>query len=145
MIILRTLAGLWERREAGGQRAGLLLLAWLMLLSFTVWKYGCVRSGREVFFLGFIAVLALVLEALPCERRVAQRWARGLALGTCGLSLITMQVFCFSVLAQIAQGTLSRVRPQSGLAADTRPNTSARMWQRSRRNGARRSCLAAAN
>ncbi len=96
MVILRTLAASGSGEKLG-TASRVLLLTWLMLLSFTVWKYGCVRSGREVFFLGFIAVLALVLEGLPCQRRVAQRWARGLAVGTCGLSLITMQVFCFSV------------------------------------------------
>jgi hypothetical protein len=95
MIILRTLPtfGSAEKRRAARR---LLLSAWLSLLTFTVWKYGCVRSGREMFFLGFIAVLALALEAVPCERRVAKRWARGLALGACGLSLITMQEFCFA-------------------------------------------------
>jgi len=94
MIILRTLPafGGGEQRRAVRR---FFLLAWVSLLTFTVWKYGCVRSGREMFFLGFSVVLAMVLEALPCERRVAQRWARGLALGICGLSLITMQEFCF--------------------------------------------------
>jgi len=62
MIILRTLPafGSGEKRRAGCR---LLVLAWLSLLTFTVWKYGCVRSGREMVFLGFIAVLALALEA----------------------------------------------------------------------------------
>jgi hypothetical protein len=95
MIILRTMPAFEGGEKWRSARRGL-LLAWLSLLSFTVWKHGCVRAGREMFFLGFIAVLALALEALPCERRVARRWARGLALGACGLSLITLQVFCFA-------------------------------------------------
>ena len=94
MILLRTLPafGTGERRRTARR---LVLLAWLSLLTFTVWKYGCVRSGREMVFLGFIAVLAFALEAVPCEGRVARRWARGLALGACALSLIALQEFCF--------------------------------------------------
>ena len=41
-------------------------------------------------------MLAFVLEALPCERRATRWWARGLALGICGLSLIALQMFCFA-------------------------------------------------
>jgi hypothetical protein len=94
MILLRTLPafGNGELRRAARR---FFLLAWLSLLTFAVWKYGCVRSGREMFFLGFTAVLALALEAVPCERRAAQRWARGLALGACAMSLVAMQEFCF--------------------------------------------------
>jgi lysophospholipase L1-like esterase len=95
MIILRAVPayGSGEPRRAARR---CLLLAWLLLLSFTVWKHGCVRAGREVFLLGFISVLALVLEAVPSERPLARRCAQGLALGVCGLSLITLQVFCFA-------------------------------------------------
>jgi len=95
MILLRTLPafGSGEKRRTARR---FLLLAWSSLLSFTVWRYGCVRSGREMVLLGFIVVLALALEAVPCERRVVQRYARGLALGICAVSLITMQEFCFA-------------------------------------------------
>ena len=94
MILLRTLPafGIGEKRRTARR---LVLLAWLSLLAFSVWKYGCVRSGREMFFLGFTALLALALEAVPCERPAAQRWARGLSLGACALSLIAVQEFCF--------------------------------------------------
>ncbi|HOX55710.1 MAG TPA: hypothetical protein P5205_08800 [Candidatus Paceibacterota bacterium] len=95
MIILRVAAAFEGGQAQRTARLGL-LLAWLLLLSFAAWKYGSVRSGREVYFLGFIAVLAFGLETLPGEGRVARRWARGLALGVCGLSLITMQVNCFA-------------------------------------------------
>ena len=94
MILLRTLLA-FESDEKRRAARRLVLLAWLSLLTFTVWKHGYVRMGREMFFLGFIVVLAMVLQALPYAGRVAQRWARGLALGICGLSLITMQEFCF--------------------------------------------------
>ena len=97
MILLRTLLA-FESDEKRRAARRLVLLAWLSLLTFTVWKHGYVRMGREMFFLGFIVVLAMVLQALPYEGRVAQRWARGLALGICGLSLITMQEFCFPSL-----------------------------------------------
>ena len=94
MILLRTLPafGSHEPRRAARR---VLLSAWLLWLSLAVWKYGCVRTGREVFFLGFVAVLAFVLEALPCERRLVRRWARGLALGVLVLALVTMQSFAF--------------------------------------------------
>jgi lysophospholipase L1-like esterase len=94
LVILRAAAmsgsgaGRWSLR--GG-----LVLAWLLLLSFGVWKHGCVRAGREMLFLGFITVLGFALEALPCERRLAGRWARGLAVAVAALSLITMQLYCF--------------------------------------------------
>jgi hypothetical protein len=89
------------------------LLGWLLLLSFTVWKHGSVRSGREAFFLGFITVLAFVLEAVPCERRAARWWARGLALGICGVSLITLQQFCFAGWPR-SLGYRLTIRPESG-------------------------------
>jgi hypothetical protein len=78
--------------EAWARRA--LLLAWLLLLSFAVWKHGCVRVGRP-YYLGFITVLALVLEVLPCARPAARRWARALVPVICGASLITLQMFWF--------------------------------------------------
>jgi lysophospholipase L1-like esterase len=94
MILLRTLSAFGTSEKRRIMRR-LVLLAWLSLLTFAVWKYGCVRSGREIVFLSFVAVLAFALEAVPCEARVAPRWARGLALGVCALSLISMQEFCF--------------------------------------------------
>ena len=94
MILLRTLPafGIHEPRRPARR---VLLSAWLLGLSLAVWKYGCVRTGREVFFLGFVAVLAFVLEALPYERRLVRPWARGLALGVVVLALVTMQSFAF--------------------------------------------------
>ena len=94
MILLRTVRAFAkdERHRATRQ---ILLLGWLLWVSLAVWKYGCVRTGREVFFLGFVSVLAFILEALPCEGRLARRWARGLALGAVALALVTMQVFAF--------------------------------------------------
>jgi lysophospholipase L1-like esterase len=74
----------------------LVLLAWLLLLSFAVWKHGSVRAGREAFLLGYITVLALVLEVLPGQRLVARRCAQVLTLGVCGVSLVTLQMFCFA-------------------------------------------------
>ena len=93
MIILRaaTAFGSDEPRRAARR---LVLLAWLGLLSFVVWKHGSVRANHEVFLLGFIPVLALALEGLPGEGRAARNGARALALGACTLSLATMQVYC---------------------------------------------------
>jgi len=102
MIILRIAPAVGSDDDPRpGSRA--LLLGWLLWLSFAVWKYGCVRSGREVFFLGFICVLALALEVLPCRHRPARWWARGLAMGICSVSLVTMQMFSFAGWPQSLQ------------------------------------------
>jgi hypothetical protein len=84
-----------------GPRTGwrrLLLSAWLCSFLFPIWKHGFVRgdTGHLVYFFGFIPVLALALEILPCEAGTARNWARVLETACCLLSLLTVQSLVFA-------------------------------------------------
>jgi hypothetical protein len=94
MILLRTMPAFEAGEPHRAARRGL-LSAWLLSLSFALWKYGCVRMGREVVLLGFLSVLAFGLGTLPCQRPTARLWARGLAVGLVAVALVTMQVYSF--------------------------------------------------
>ena len=86
----------WNAFEGEGRcvvwRRGL-FLAWACALLFLAWKHGFVRAdcGHMVHFLGFVPLIMLALEALPCEARISRRWARGLATGASILALIDLQ------------------------------------------------------
>jgi hypothetical protein len=75
---------LWSRR---------IVLGWLVLFLYVIWKHGFVRAGRdhlEVFF-GCVPVLAALLEAWPGARG-ARRWLiRGLACSCCVIGVISVQ------------------------------------------------------
>jgi hypothetical protein len=101
MVIVRALSAF----EGGGRRVAWrrgLLLAWGCALLFLVWKHGFVRGDRYhvVHFLGFVPLLALALEALPCEVRTARRWARGLTAACCVLPLIPLQTWFFQPISK---------------------------------------------
>jgi hypothetical protein len=75
----------------------LLLLAWLCSFLFPIWKHGFVRgdSGHLVFFYGFMPVLALALEILPCKPGRARRWSHMLQISCWLVSLLTVQLLMF--------------------------------------------------
>jgi len=104
MIILRTRAGVWERPKK--RRAGrrFLLFGWLALLSLPCGNMCACEAGREAFFSRFILVLAFDARAVPCERRATRCWARAWPWH-CGVSLIALQMFCFTGWPRIAPGT----------------------------------------
>jgi hypothetical protein len=92
MIVLRTLPPFeGDSRWPAARRV--LLLVLVSLLTFRAWKYGCVRAGREMFFFGFVTVLAFVLEVLPAPRRAARICSRGLGLLLIVSSLATLEAF----------------------------------------------------
>jgi hypothetical protein len=92
------------------------LLLWLVFLTFTVWKHGFVRGDvyHAVFFFTFVPVLALGVDALPCEGRVARCWACALSLACCVIALATLQ---FSFFPPIRH---SLVRPFEVMAENFR-------------------------
>jgi hypothetical protein len=75
-----------------------LLLAWLASLLFLSWKHGLARGDayHVVYFFGFVPVLALALEVLPCESRVARLWARISGALACVLSILALQSYFFA-------------------------------------------------
>ncbi len=87
MVIIRALTAFDGKDRCAAWRRGL-LLAWVSALLFLVWKHGIVRgdSYHVVYLFGFLSVLALALEVLPCKRGFARLWARGLAVACCVLS-----------------------------------------------------------
>ena len=101
MVITRALTAFdgKDRRDAWHRW---LLSAWLSALLFLVWKHGVVRgdSYHVVYLFGFLSVLAVALEILPCERGCARLWARGLAAACCVLPLIALQSWFFPALSR---------------------------------------------
>jgi hypothetical protein len=86
--------------EAQAPRTGwrrLLLWAWLCSFLFPIWKHGFVRgdTGHLVFFYGFMPVLALALEILPCEHGALRRWSHILQITCWFVALLTVQLLMF--------------------------------------------------
>ena len=75
-----------------------LFLAWVSALLFPIWKHAFVYGNayHVVYFFGFASVLALALEILPCEKRAARLWARGLEVACCLGSVLTLQSLFFA-------------------------------------------------
>jgi hypothetical protein len=96
MVFIRSWTACEGRDKRVMCRRGL-LFAWLSSLLFLLWKHGFVRgdSYHVVYFFGFLPLLALALEVLPCERRAARLWAGGLTAVCCLLSLSTLQSLYF--------------------------------------------------
>ena len=99
MVIIRALTAFEGRDRRAAWRRGL-LLAWITSLLLLVWKHGVVRgdSYHVVYLFGFLSILALALEILPCERGTARVWARGLAAAACVLPLIALQTWFLPAL-----------------------------------------------
>ncbi|HEV2395296.1 MAG TPA: hypothetical protein VG146_23350 [Verrucomicrobiae bacterium] len=116
MVLSRCLAaGTLTSRHSRG-RAGL-LLAWLLLLMFLVWKHGFLRADEyhTCFFLGFVPILAVAFELLPCEDRTIGILSRGIA-GLCAL------LAGFTLESTFIAGTFTDalVRPSQAAAANLR-------------------------
>ena len=96
VVLLRALAAYANGEENRGWRQAL-LLGWASALLFIVWKHGFViaESAHMAFFFGFVPILALALEALPCELKLARPWVYGGTAVCCLLPLLTLQAFFF--------------------------------------------------
>ena len=96
LVIVRALTAFKGPGPHTGWRR-LLLFCWLCSFLFPIWKHGFVRgdTGHLVYFFGFIPVLALALEVLPCEAGTARRCTRVLQTACWGLSLLTVQSLVF--------------------------------------------------
>ncbi|HWI55853.1 MAG TPA: SGNH/GDSL hydrolase family protein, partial [Bacillota bacterium] len=78
------------------------LLAWIAGLTFAAWKHGFVRAhpcNIQMAF-GFLAVVALALDLVPCDRPGVRRWTQGIGLGCCLLTAITFQCSFFPPLLE---------------------------------------------
>jgi hypothetical protein len=74
-----------------------LLLVWLSGFLFVSWKHGFLRADpwHMLFFFGFAPILALSIEVLPGRPSAARNWARGLALATVAVTLLSLQWLLF--------------------------------------------------
>jgi hypothetical protein len=96
LLLLRTRTAFGGSDKRTLARRGL-LLAWLLLLTFTVWKHGFVRAYDGYLSMCFIymAVLAVALEMFAGERQRLRRWD-SLLTGACWvIPLITAQFLSF--------------------------------------------------
>jgi len=83
--------------EKGIRLRRIFLFVWMGVLIFIIWKHGFVRAGlfHGGFYFGFVPILALALEALPCEHFKARNCARALAGLCCLICLMTLQSLFF--------------------------------------------------
>lgn len=96
LLLHRTRTAFGDSDKRAWTRRGL-LLAWLLLLTFTVWKHGFVRAYAGYLTMCFIylAVLAAALEIFSAEKPWRRRWD-ALLSGACWLlPLVTAQALAF--------------------------------------------------
>ncbi len=96
LLLLKTRTAFGGSDQRAWVRRGL-LLAWLLLLAFTVWKHGFVRAYAGYLTMCFIylAVLAAALEIFAAEKPWRRRW-EALLSGACWLlPLVTAQALAF--------------------------------------------------
>lgn len=115
-------ANAYERPGSIGAWRAATLAVWLSALTFLTWKHGFVRVDaiHVELFLGFVAVLALALDALPARRRALFWSSRVLALGCCVSALLTWERFFYpGYLEQCAFDAFER--PLGNLSTLTHP------------------------
>jgi hypothetical protein len=92
-----------------------LLLVWLGSQVFFEWKHSFVRPDwyHLEFFLAFAPILALGLEALPCEQTQAKAWGRGLGVACCVFALVTSEWRFFPGYLRFCTERTCRVVPNN--------------------------------
>lgn len=79
---------------APAQRASRLLRSlWLLAFLFMTWKHGLVRADKHhvVYFVGFVAVLAPLLQLIPSSREKTRVARNSLTITACAVALIALQ------------------------------------------------------
>lgn len=96
------------------------IMLWLLFFIFVVWKHGFVRADlyHMGFFFGFIPILVMSLELLPCASQRAQVCSQALTLSCCLLTVLTLNALFFSSFKS------SLAQPFAGL----RENVNALLW-----------------
>jgi hypothetical protein len=113
-LLLRALAA---ERSAEGlsvracQWRTITITAWLGFLIFVMWKHGFVRADTYHMGLvfGFVPLLVLSLELLPCPRSFGRLLSRLCGAGSCLVAVIALQSLFFSSF------TLTLAQPFEGL------------------------------
>lgn len=103
LLLLRSRTAFGGSDKAAWARRGL-LLAWLLLLTFTVYKHGFVRAYDGYLSMCFIylAVLAVALELFSDQARRIWRWDTLLTGGCWLLPLLTAQFLSFPTFPESA-------------------------------------------
>ena len=93
---LRTFSAYGASDNYRGARR-LLLFSWLTGFLFLTWKHGFVRADRYhvEFYLFFVPVVLVALEALPTERKVPRELARALGVVCCVAAAFVLQRMFF--------------------------------------------------
>ncbi len=111
LLLIRVLSA-FPGQEANREWRRVLLLAWLAGFAFSNWKHGLVR-GQSVNILmsfGLIPVLALALEALPCDHTRPKRWGQVVAVVCWVIPLVVLQNWFFPSLGQSLLKPLTSLR-----------------------------------
>ena len=94
---------------------GCLLVTWLAALLFITWKHAFVRADRYhlEFYLFFVPVLVLLLEALPSRAGMTREWARATAAVCCVVGLLTLPQMFFPGYLEYCLKRPFRLGPQN--------------------------------